>query len=126
MQDQEKNYFDETYELVKEYSDERLLLLKIQTAKKTGKLISKLILMFVSATLFFFLLLFVSIMLGYLFAEKTGSMFYGFGIVAGIYFLLFVLFLLLFRTVISKKVMDMITAIFFENNNQFDPLDDEE
>ncbi len=126
MEEESKNYFDETYELVKEYADERLLLLKIQTAKKTSRLISKLVLIFISAMLFFFLLLFISIMLGYFFAEKTESMFYGFGIVAGIYLLLFVLFILLFRTIISGKIMNMITEIFFENNNQYNGSDDEE
>src|ERR1035437_3524219 len=120
MQDQPGNYFDETYTLIKNYVDDRLLLLKIQTAKKTGKLISKLVLIFISTILFFFMLLFLSVMLGYFFAEKTGSMIYGFGIVAGIYFLLLVLFLLFFKGVISKKIMDNTTAVFFENNNQFD------
>ncbi len=126
MQNQSENYFDETYDLVKKYADERLLLLKIQTAKKTSELISKLILIFISSMLFFFMLFFLSIMLGYFFAEKTGSMIYGFGIVAGIYFLLFVLFLALFKGIISKKIKDSTTAVFFENNNQFDSLDDEE
>lgn len=70
MQNQSENYFDETYDLVKKYADERLLLLKIQTAKKTSELISKLILIFISSMLFFFMLFFLSIMLGYFFAEK--------------------------------------------------------
>lgn len=126
MQDQEEDYLDKTYNLIKDYSDDRILLLKIQAAKKTGKLISKLIFIAISAMLLFFLLLFISIMLGYYFADITGSLFKGFSIVAGIYLVIFVLFLLLFKNVISGKIMDMTTKIFFENNNQFDTDDDEE
>lgn len=126
MQDEKENYFDETYELLKKYSDDRLLLLKIQAAQKTGKLLSKLVFISISALLLFFLLFFLSIMLGYFFADLTGSLFYGFSIVAGMYLLLFILFLLLFKNVISKKIMDMIALIFFETNNLTEEEDDEE
>ena len=124
MPEKEEDYFDRTYEVIKDYTEDRLLLLKIQAAKKTGKLISKLIFIAVSAMLLFFLLLFVSMMLGYYFAELTGSLFAGFSIVAGIYFVLFLLFVLLFRNFISVRIMDMVTDIFFENNEGGD--DDEE
>ena len=33
MESNQENYFDETYELVKKYTDDRLLLIKIQSAK---------------------------------------------------------------------------------------------
>ncbi len=126
MQDPSNNYFDETYELIKQYTEDRLLLLKIQTAKKTGKLISNLLFIFIAIILFFFVLLFVSMMLGYFFAERTGSMFYGFGIVAAIYLFSLVAFIVLFKSYISKKIMNMTTSVFFEETNQFDPLYDEE
>jgi len=126
MENEKENYFDETYQLLKKYSDDRLLLLKIQAAQKTGKLISKLVFISISAMLLFFLLFFISIMLGYFFAEVTGSLFAGFSIVAGIYLLLFVIFLLVFKNFISKRIMDMIAFIFFENTIQPEDEDDEE
>lgn len=124
MPEKEEDYFDRTYDVIKNYSEDRILLLKIQAAKKTGKLISKLIFIAVSAMLLFFLLLFVSMMMGYYFAGLTGSLFAGFSIVAGIYFVLFILFVVLFRNFISVRIMDMVTNIFFENNEGGD--DDEE
>jgi hypothetical protein len=126
MAQSEENYFEDTYNLVKKYSDDRLLLIKIQATKKTGKLISKLIFIGVSAILFFFMLLFLSFMLGYYFADRTGSFFTGFGIVAGIYFVLFILFMLLFKNIISTRIMDMVTNIFFDSNDQSDLYEDEE
>jgi hypothetical protein len=73
-----------------------------------------------------FMLLFLSFMLGYYFAEKTGSLFSGFGIVAGIYFLIFLVFMLLFKNFISVRIMNMVTNIFFDNNDQPDFNEDEE
>ena len=125
MEEEKEDYFNDTYELLKKYSEDRLLLFKIQAAQKTGKLISKLIFISVASLLLFFLLFFVSIMLGYFFAGLTGSLFVGFSIVAGIYLVLFLAFLLLFKNVISKKIMDMIAVIFFETS-QDDDNDDEE
>jgi hypothetical protein len=121
-----ENYFEDTYKLLKKYTDDRLLLIKIQATKKTGKLISKLIFISISAILFFFMLFFLSFTLGYYFAGLTGSMVYGFGIVAGIYFLIFLLFMLLFRNFISVRIMDMVTGIFFDNTDEQELYEDEE
>ena len=95
MENQAENYFDDTYELVKKYVDDKLLLIKIQAAKKTAKIISKVILIFIATILFLFIILFLGFMLAYFFAEKMNSNFYGFGVVAGIYTLLLVLFIII-------------------------------
>lgn len=126
MPEKEEDFFDETYELLKNYSDDRLLLLKIQAAKKTGKAMSKIVFIVIAAMLLFFLLFFVSIMMGYYFADLTGSMYKGFSIVAGIYLALFLLFVVLFKSFISGRIMNMATAIFFEKNEQYESEDDEE
>ncbi len=126
MEDQSDNYLDETYELIKKYCNDRLLLIKIRTVRKISLLFSKVVVVVISTILVLFLLLFTSIALGYFFAEKAGNLSYGFGIVAGIYLLLCVFFFLIFKNSISKKTADKITVLFFENNNQFDTLEDEE
>jgi hypothetical protein len=123
---EEEDYFDKTYDLIKNYSDNRITLLKIQTAKKMSQLVSKLVFTVFSLMLLFFLLFFISIMGGYYFAEITGSLYKGFGIVAGIYLFVFILFLVLFRSVISVKLKNMVTGIFFEENPQFETENDEE
>lgn len=99
-----------------EYVDDRMLLLKIQAAEKSGKLISAIIKMAVVALFIFFILLFVSIMGGYYFAELTGSMFYGFSIVAGIYIFLLLVFLLINKQFLSKRIMNTVIRIFFERS----------
>jgi hypothetical protein len=80
MENKPDTYFDETYELVKKYTDDRLLLLKIQSAKKTAKITSKIIYIFIASILLFFMLMFLGFMLAYYFSEKLHSDFYGFRI----------------------------------------------
>jgi ABC-type transport system involved in multi-copper enzyme maturation permease subunit len=125
MENNPDTYFDETYELVKQYTDERLLLLKIQSAKKTAKITSKVIFIFIASILAFFVMMFLGFMLAYYFAEKMNSNFYGFTIVAGIYLLSLLLFIVIYRSYFSTKIMNMVTGIFFENNPNT-PDDDEE
>lgn len=126
MENKPDTYFDETYELLKKYTDDRMLLLKIQTAKKTAKITSKIIYIFIASILLFFVMMFLGLMLSYYFSEKMNSNFYGFTIVAGIYLFLFLLFTLLYQTWFSGKIMNMITGVFFENDlNDEEDEDDE-
>ncbi|PBQ33049.1 hypothetical protein CNR22_15105 [Sphingobacteriaceae bacterium] len=114
--EEKKEYFEETYELFTNYVDDRMLLLKIQAAEKSGKLMSAFITMAVVALFTFFILLFVSIMGGYYFAEVTGSTFYGFSIIAGIYILLLLIFLVLNKQVLSQYIINTVIRIFFERS----------
>jgi hypothetical protein len=125
METKPENYFDDTYELVKKYTDDRLLLIKIQSAKKTATLTSKVIFIFIACVLLFFAMMFIGFMLAYYFAEKVNSNFYGFGMVAGIYICLLLTFMVLYKVYFSEKIKDMVTKVFFENNPN-DVYDDEE
>lgn len=122
----QSDYFDETYELVKKYTEERLLLLKIQAAKKTARLTSKVIFIFIVAILLFFVVMFLGLMLSYYFAEKLHSNFYGFSIVAGMYFTLLLVFIIVYKAYFSGRIMDMVTGIFFENDPNAIDEDDED
>jgi energy-coupling factor transporter transmembrane protein EcfT len=125
MEGNPNTYFEETYDLVKKYTDDRLLLLKIHTAKSTAKITSKIVYIFVGSVLLFFVLLFLGFMLAYFFAEKLNSTFYGFALVAGISVLILLLFIALYKIYFSGKVMNMITHVFFENDpNNFDEDDE--
>lgn len=126
MEETKKDFFEETYGVFTEYVDDRMLLLKIQAAEKSGKLISAIIKMAVVALFIFFILLFVSIMSGYYFAELTGSMFYGFSIVAAIYIFLLLIFLLINQQFLSKRIMNTVIRIFFERSAVETDLTNEE
>lgn len=125
MESKPENYFDETYELVKKYTDDRLLLIKIQSAKKTAKLTSRIIYIFIASILLFFAMMFVGFMLAYYFAEKLNSNFYGFSVVVGIYVALLLVFMVLYKVYFADKIKDMVAKVFFENDSN-DIDEDEE
>lgn len=126
MENESETYFDETYDLFKKYTDDKILLLKIQTAKKASKITSNVIFIFITAILLFFVVLFLGFMMSYYFAEKLNSNFYGFSIVAGMYFVLLLLFVIIYKSYFSGKIKDMVTGIFFENDPNTLDDDDED
>jgi hypothetical protein len=117
MDETKKDFFEDTYGVFTEYVDDRILLLKIQAAEKSGKVVALTIKMAVLALFAFFIMLFLSMMGGYYFAELTGSMFYGFCIIAGIYVVLLLIFLVVYKNVLSKRLIDVVIKIFFEKSS---------
>lgn len=126
MENESETYFDETYDLFKKYTDDKILLLKIQTAKKASKITSNVIFIFITAILLFFVVLFLGFMMSYYFAEKLNSNFYGFSIVAGMYLVFLLLFVIIYKSYFSVKIKDMVTGIFFENDPNTLDDDDED
>jgi len=114
MEEQKQSFFEETQDLVEDYVSNRLQLLKLQTAEKSARLISLLLTVLVMALLCFFILLFLSITAGYFLAQKTGSLFTGFGIVAIFYVLLLAIVLYLRKRVLDKYIADTVVRIFFD------------
>jgi hypothetical protein len=120
MEEQKPGFFEETQELVEDYVGNRLQLLKLQTAEKSARLISLLITVVVMAFLCFFILLFLSITAGYFLAQKTGSLFTGFGIVAVFYVILLVVVLYLRKRFLDKYISDTVVRIFFDTTAEDD------
>jgi len=115
MQEEKRGFFEETEELVEKYVNDRLLLLKLQAAEKTANLAALLVSGVLIAMLGFFILLFVSLMLGYWFSELTGSFFYGFGLLTLLYVILFVVLISIRKKVVNSFVENTIIRIFFDN-----------
>ncbi len=120
MSDKKNAFFEETQELVEDYVNNRLKLLKLQTAEKSSKLVTLIFAGLVIGLLAFFILLFLSIMAGYFFAELTHSQFYGFGIVAAFYILLLVAVIYMRKKFLDKYISDTVVKIFFDSNDDED------
>ena len=86
--------FDKVEELaahVKEYVNNRIAATKLSVAERTSKVAAKIIAVIIVALIFFLFLIFASTALAYSLSKLTGELYWGFLIVAGIYFLLVVL-----------------------------------
>ena len=118
MERDKQGFFKETSILAEDYIKERLLLVKLQTAEKTAKLISVVVTGFVVLMLSFFILLFLSFMAGYYLQEITGSWYYAFGIVTGFYILLVACLAYFRKTLLHKFIADSVIRILFEKNEE--------
>lgn len=123
QEEQETSFFKESRQQLEQYVQDRVLLLKLQMVEKVSQLIALLFTGLTLALLAFFILLFVSIMAGYYFANITGSLYIGFGIVAMFYIILFVLIVSMRKKVIEKHIIDAVIKIFMDKSASDD--DDE-
>jgi hypothetical protein len=116
QEEQETSFFKESRQQLEQYVQDRVLLLKLQLVEKVSQLIALLFTGLTLALLAFFILLFVSIMAGYYFANVTGSLYIGFGIVAIFYIILFILIVSLRKKVIEKHIIDSVIKIFMDKS----------
>ena len=117
MESEDQSYFAESKQKIDAYIQDRVLLIKLQTAAITARLSASLFTGLVIALLCFFILLFISIMGGFFFASITGSMFKGFGIIAAFYLLLLIVLIKFLKKPIEQKIADSIVTIFFEKDD---------
>jgi len=120
MSEATKPFFEETQELLEDYVNNRLQLIKLQTAEKSAKLVTLIFAGLVIGLLSFFILLFVSMMAGYYFSEVTHSQFYGFGIVALFYIILLISVIYMRKKFLDTYISDMVVKIFFDSNDDDD------
>lgn len=125
--EKDADYFVESKEKIKEYIQDRLLLIKLDMVEKTSKLVSVMFIGLLITILSFFIILFLSFMAGYYFASLTNSLYLGFGIVCGFYVLL-----LIFIIVAGKKMLHtyitntVIETIFDQTADNDDDNDNRE
>jgi len=113
-QQPEQSFFKESRQKIEEYIQDRILLVKMQMVEKISRLAASLFTGIIIALLSFFILLFISIMAGYLFAALTHSLYIGFGIVAALYIILLILIIKFHKKLIGTFVTNTVIRILFE------------
>ncbi|ULQ56511.1 phage holin family protein [Flavihumibacter rivuli] len=126
MENEQQDYFSSLEGKFGEYLQNRLLLMKMQAAEKSSRLAGILVALLVLLLVGFFVLIFISIMAGYLFAELTGSLFYGFGIITAIYILLFILVLVFRKKYIEPLVTNTVIRVLFEKDEDEETQNNEQ
>ena len=108
-------FFVQIKEMVEDYVDDRVLLLKLQATEKAAKATSTL---FIGALVgFFCLILFmiISFIAGYYLSKVVDSYPGGFAILAGIYVLLISFLLYLHKRVTGKMIINSIIKFSFDS-----------
>ncbi len=113
----EQPFFTATRKEIEQYVADRLLLFKMQSAEKGGRVMASLVFFLVAAMLFFFMLLFLGIMAGFYFGLITDNLYMGFGIVA-VFYMAMIGLLVFFRKKIEKKLIDTVIRIIFDKDEE--------
>ena len=115
--DDSNNFFADTKKEVGDYLENRILLIKLQAASKSSGLIAKLSIVLILGLLGFCVLFFLSIVGGYFFADITGSLYIGYGIITLIYILCFVI-VYSRRQKMVNTIRNLIIKVLFDKDDQ--------
>ena len=110
---------------VKEYADLQLQLLKLNIVEKTSQILSLLIVIIAGTILLMAAFVYFSMMFVLWMKTLTGSLTYGFLIIAGFFLLLFILFVLLRKKMIINPIIKKMSSILFSESGETE-VDDEE
>jgi hypothetical protein len=91
---------------IEEYIEDKVDLVKLKTASKTGTAISGAIVALVTARLGLFIIIFLSLSAAYAIGEATGKSYLGFLCVAGFYILLAVLLIVFKEKMITMPIIN--------------------
>ncbi len=114
------NVFTESFKSAQDYLHQRMTLIKLQVIEKVSSLIASIVAGVLIALLGFFILLSLSIMGGFYFAELTGSNYIGFGIITGIYVVLLLIVFALRKKVIGKSIINSVIKSMLDKTPEHD------
>jgi membrane protein YdbS with pleckstrin-like domain len=109
---EEANYFQDTKKKIKQYIDQRILLLRLQATKKISNITAGLVTVVVIVIVALLLIIFASFTAGYWLAEITGSLAAGFGIVALFYLIVFLFVILFLRKILRNFFINKFIEFF--------------
>ena len=109
----------------KKYLNSSLEYYKLDSFKKMMDRAVSLVNLMVSGSIFLIFILFISVGVAIVIGESLGSLSYGYFIVAGIYLLLFILYKLFGKPLITEIVLKKYSKVFFNDSTQEDVLDEE-
>jgi Putative Actinobacterial Holin-X, holin superfamily III len=97
--------------------DARISLLKLEATEKIARLTGVISVVIVAGVCFLFMLLSISLMAGFYFSRLLNSDFYGFAIVAGFFFLTFIITVVMGRKKLATFIADKMVEAIWEKTN---------
>ncbi|MCW3112747.1 MAG: phage holin family protein [Segetibacter sp.] len=112
-------FFVQIKDMVEEYVDDRILLLKLQATEKAAKASATLFLGVMVTFISLVLFMIISFIAGYYLSQAVNSYPGGFGILAGIYILLIFLLVYLHKKYTGKMIIDSIIKFSFDSKEKW-------
>ena len=110
----------------KDYVDLQFQLLRLNIVEKTSQILSLLIVIIAGTILLTAAFVYFSMMFVLWMKTVTGSLTYGFLIIAAFFLLLFILFILLRKKIIINPIIKAMSSILFKDSEAEMEVDDEE
>ena len=107
------SFFSNIKQETEAYFQARINLFQLELTEKMARLTGIIAVVILMAVLFILVMLGLSMMAGYYFADKFQSNYYGFAVVAGFYFLLF-LIIWLTRKKLATFIANKMVKVIFE------------
>lgn len=114
-----EGFFVQMKELMEEYVEDRLLLVKLQLTEKAAKVSSALFIAIAVGFISLVLFIIISFIAGYYLSQAVDSYPGGFGILAGIYVLLIMLLLFIHKKYTAKIVADNVVKFALNQKETF-------
>lgn len=111
---EQPSFFAEFKQLITDYLEARIELLKITVYEKIAKITAVFFSSIIIALLVFFLIFFLSISAGFYFGSALNNNALGFLIVFGIYLILLFLILIFRKKLLEKYITDKVIESLFE------------
>ena len=109
-----ETFFNDLKDSASLYIEQKIELGKLTGIDKGSKLSAKFISGLILGVLAFFAMLFISLMLAYYFSQLFQSYFAGFGLMAALHFMLFMMVMLARKSLIEKPIINGIIKTIFE------------
>lgn len=122
-EEKKENFFAESKKLLEQYIHDRILLFKLEMSRKAATTTASVVNGVALGLFALFALVFVSITLGFVFSELTGSFIIGFGIVAVIYIALVIICIVAKKWIMRKVSNAVISAIYSQKTEEKDKHD---
>lgn len=110
---EKEGFFVETKQMIEEYVEDRMLLLKLQLTEKAAKLSSVLFIAIIVGCMLLILFMMLSFVAGYYLSQAVGSYWGGFGILAAFYLIVIIILLYMHKTFLSKYIIDTVVKNSF-------------
>jgi DMSO/TMAO reductase YedYZ heme-binding membrane subunit len=114
---EKEGFFVETKEMIEEYVEDRILLLRLQLTEKAAKLTPFIFIALVVCFLLLILMLIITFIAGYYLSKAVNSYPAGFGILAAFYVLLIIVALYMHKKYFGKYLADKVVKLSFEKND---------
>lgn len=115
--EKKENFFVESKKLLEQYVNDRILLFKLEMSKKAATTAAGLVNGLALGLFALFALVFISVTLGFVFSELTGSFILGFGIVSAIYVLL-VVGIIVGKKWLTRKVSNAVISSIYSKKKE--------